>query len=293
MADATSSLPKVTAPSIRQMKGVRKVAMVTAYDATFARLCDESGIDAILVGDSLGMVIQGLDNTLPVTVDEMVYHCHAVSRGARRAQLVGDLPFMSYQVSLEEGLRNAGRLVKEGGAEAVKLEGGQEYAELIARLSRIGIPVMGHLGLTPQSVHQMGGFKVQGRDAAVAARLLEDATALDQAGVYAMVLEGIPRDLAEEITASVSCPTIGIGAGVSCDGQVLVSYDLLGLNDQFRPRFVKRYDHLALRVRTAMQGYVNDVRSGQFPDDDHSFGGHDPAGLAQSAPYGSAAHGSK
>ena len=188
--------------------------MLTAYDATFARLVDQAGVDVILVGDSLGMVVQGSGNTLPVTMDEMIYHCRAVARGAERAQVVGDMPFMSYQASLEDGIRNAGRLVKEGGAEAVKLEGGAEYAELASRLSRIGIPVMGHIGLTPQSLHPMGGFKVQGRSERQAKRLLDDARALEQAGCYAIVLEGIPRELAAEITEAVSIPTIGIGAGV-------------------------------------------------------------------------------
>src|SRR5258706_8455016 len=215
-----SGLAKVTLQTLRKMKADgRKVAMVTAYDASFARLVDEAGVDVILVGDSLGMVIQGGANTLPVTMEEMIYHCRSVARGTERAQVVGDMPFMSYQVSIEEGLRNAGRLVKEGGAEAVKLEGGADYAELTSRLVRIGIPVMGHIGLTPQSLHQMGGFKVQGRDDKTAAKLVDDARALEQAGCYAIVLEGIPRELAGDITRTVECPTIGIGAGPDCDGQ--------------------------------------------------------------------------
>jgi 3-methyl-2-oxobutanoate hydroxymethyltransferase len=194
-----------------------------------------------------------------------------VARGAERAQVVGDMPFMSYQVSVEDGLRNAGRLVKEGGAEAVKLEGGAEYAELASRLTRIGIPVMGHIGLTPQSLHALGGFKVQGREAKQAAKLVDDAVALEQAGCYAIVLEGIPRELAKEITSKVQIPTIGIGAGVDCDGQVLVVYDLLGMNEEFRPKFVKRYDNLAVRIRTAVEQYVTEVRNAQFPDEEHSF----------------------
>jgi 3-methyl-2-oxobutanoate hydroxymethyltransferase len=265
-------LSKVTIHTLRKMKADRrKIAMLTAYDATFARLVDQGGVDIILVGDSAGMVVQGGGNTLPVTMDEMIYHCRSVVRGTERAQVVGDMPFMSYQVSLEEGLRNAGRLVKEGGAEAVKLEGGAEYAELASKLVRIGIPVMGHIGLTPQSLHQMGGFKVQGREDAAAKKILDDAVALEQAGCYAIVLEGIPRELAGPITAKVSCPTIGIGAGVDCDGQVLVVYDLLGMNEEFRPKFVKRYDNLAVRIRTSIEQYITEVREGQFPDDEHSF----------------------
>jgi 3-methyl-2-oxobutanoate hydroxymethyltransferase len=196
------------------------------------------------------------------------------------------MPFMSYQASVEEGIRNAGRLVKEGGAEAVKLEGGAEYAELASRLVRIGIPVMGHIGLTPQSVHSLGGFKVQGRSSEQAKKILDDARALEQAGCYAIVLEGIPRELAGEITRAVSCPTIGIGAGVECDGQVLVIYDLLGMNEEFRPKFVKRYDNLAVRVRTAVEQYVTEVRAGQFPDEEHSFSREAPPQNA--TPYSSA-----
>jgi 3-methyl-2-oxobutanoate hydroxymethyltransferase len=278
---------KVTIQTLRKMaEDGRKIAMLTAYDASFARLVDQAGIDIILVGDSAGMVFAGEPNTLPVTMDEMVYHCRAVARGTERAQVVGDMPFMSYQVSLEEGIRNAGRLVKEGGAEAVKLEGGAEYAELASRLTRIGIPVMGHIGLTPQSLHQLGGFKVQGRDDKTAAKLVDDARALEQAGCYAIVLEGIPRELAGDITRAVACPTIGIGAGVECDGQVLVIYDLLGMNEEFRPKFVKRYDNLAVRVRTAVEQYVTEVRSGAFPDEEHSFGREAPA--RDATPYASA-----
>jgi 3-methyl-2-oxobutanoate hydroxymethyltransferase len=263
----------------------RKIAMVTAYDATFARLFDEAGCDMLLVGDSLGMVVKGEASTLSVTVDEIVYHLRAVARGTRRAQIVGDMPFMSYQSSVDEGLRNAGRLVKEGGAEAVKLEGGAEHATLVRRLVSAGIPVMGHIGLMPQSVHAMGGYRVQGRGAEARRRLLDDARALDEAGCYAIVLEGIPRDLGREITASVRAATIGIGAGPECDGQVLVSYDLLGMNDEFRPRFVKRYDHLAVRIRTAVEAYVHDVRAGQFPDEEHSFG-EEATPRADAVPYG-------
>jgi 3-methyl-2-oxobutanoate hydroxymethyltransferase len=285
----SNSLPKVTLHTLRKMKAEgRKISMLTAYDATFARLVDQAGVDIILVGDSAGMVVQGSSNTLPVTMDEMIYHVRSVVRGTERAQVVGDMPFMSYQVSVEEGLRNAGRLVKEGGAEAVKLEGGAEYAELASRLCRIGIPTMGHIGLTPQSLHQMGGFKVQGRGEAAAKKIVDDAVSLDQAGCYAIVLEGIPRELSGEITAKVSCPTIGIGAGVDCDGQVLVVYDLLGMNEEFRPKFVKRYDNLAVRIRTAIEQYVTEVRTGQFPDEDHSFSKDAPPRPENATPYGSA-----
>jgi 3-methyl-2-oxobutanoate hydroxymethyltransferase len=284
----SNGIPKVTVHALAKMQSEhRKISMLTAYDASFARLVDQAGIDIILVGDSLGMVVQGGGNTLPVTMDEMIYHCRSVARGTERAQVVGDMPFMSYQASLEDGIRNAGRLVKEGGAEAVKLEGGADYAELAARLFKIGIPVMGHIGLTPQSLHAMGGFKVQGRSEKQAKTLLDDARALAEAGCYALVLEGIPRELATEITAAVAIPTIGIGAGVHCDGQVLVIYDLLGMNEEFRPKFVKRYDNLAVRIRTAVEQYITEVRNEQFPDEEHSFSKDAPA-PQNATPYGSA-----
>jgi 3-methyl-2-oxobutanoate hydroxymethyltransferase len=263
---------KVTIHTLRAMKERgERIAVLTAYDATFARLLDDSGIDVLLVGDSLGMVIQGHETTLPVTLDEVIYHCRAVARGARRAQVVGDMPFMTYQASVEQGLENAGRMIKEGACGAVKLEGGAQHAELVHRLVGCGIPVMGHIGLTPQSFHQMGGFKVQGRDAGGKQRLLDDARSLAEAGAYAIVLEGIPSEIATEITASVPVPTIGIGAGVGCDGQVLVSYDLLGMDDSFKPKFVRRYEHLSMRIRTAAQAYLEDVRSGAFPAAAESF----------------------
>jgi 3-methyl-2-oxobutanoate hydroxymethyltransferase len=277
MSTHTGPSQKVTVQQLRKMKETgERIAMLTAYDATFARLLDQSGADVLLVGDSAGMVVAGHATTLPVTMDETIYHCRAVARATQRAQVVGDMPFMSYQVSVEDGVRNAGRLVKEGGAEAVKLEGGAEYAELARRLSRIGIPVMGHIGLTPQSVHAMGGFKVQGRDAAGAKKILDDARALEDAGCYAIVLEGIPRDLARQVTEAVTIPTIGIGAGVDCDGQVLVVYDMLGMNDQFRPKFVKRYDQLGVRIRTAVDHFVSEVKDGLFPTEEFSFGGAAP-----------------
>jgi 3-methyl-2-oxobutanoate hydroxymethyltransferase len=263
---------KVTIHTLRGMKERgEKIAVLTAYDATFARLLDEAGADILLVGDSLGMVVQGHDTTLPVTVDEMIYHCRAVGRGASRAQIVGDMPFMSYQASLEQGLVNAGRLIKEGGCHAVKLEGGAQHAELVRRLVGCGIPVMGHIGLTPQSVHQMGGFKVQGREVGGRDRLLADARALEDAGAYSVVLEGIPSEIAAEITAALTIPTIGIGAGVDCDGQVLVIYDLLGMDDSFKPRFVRRYEQMGTRIRTAVQSFVDDVRGGAFPAAAESF----------------------
>jgi 3-methyl-2-oxobutanoate hydroxymethyltransferase len=264
---------RVTVPELRRMKARgERIAMVTAYDATFARMLDEGGADVLLVGDSLGMVVQGLDSTLPVTVDEMIYHCRSVARGTRRALVVGDMPFMSYQVSAEEALRNAGRFLSEGGAHAVKLEGGEVMASTIARLVAVGIPVMGHVGLTPQSVHAMGGFKVQGRSEEDADRVLRDARAVEEAGAFCLVLEGIPADLAARITSALSIPTIGIGAGVRCDGQVLVSYDLLGLTPELKPKFVKRYAELFAEGREAMRRYADEVKSGAFPGAEHSFG---------------------
>jgi 3-methyl-2-oxobutanoate hydroxymethyltransferase len=263
---------KVTIHTLQKKKAAGdKIAMLTCYDATFARLLDDGGVDILLVGDSLGMVVQGHSTTLPVTLDEMIYHTRAVARGTRRAQVLGDLPFMSYQASISEAMHSAGRLMKEGGAEAVKLEGGAQHAELVSRLVATGIPVMGHIGLTPQSFHQMGGFKVQGREEGAAKRLVDDAKSLEQAGAYAIVLEGIPLELAAAITAAVEIPTIGIGAGPHCDGQVLVIYDLLGMNEEFKPKFVRRYENLSVRIRTAVDEYVSDVRSGAFPDEDESF----------------------
>jgi 3-methyl-2-oxobutanoate hydroxymethyltransferase len=269
MADAPA---KVTTATLRARKGSgEKVAVLTAYDVVFARLADEAGLDAVLVGDSLGMVVQGERSTLPVTLDEMVYHTRIVSRGVRRAHLIGDLPFMSYQASVEDGMRAAGRLVKEGRAEAVKLEGGTEVAELVRRLTRAGIPVMGHIGLTPQSMHQFGGFKIQGRTADQRARILEDARALVEAGVYAMVIEGVPQSLAAEITRSVPVLTIGIGAGPDCDGQVMVMHDLLGLEPAWKPRFVRRYAEMGKAVGEAFAAYAADVRAGRFPSERESF----------------------
>ncbi|NNB90310.1 3-methyl-2-oxobutanoate hydroxymethyltransferase [Corallococcus exiguus] len=263
---------KVTIHTLKRLKqSGQKICMVTAYDATFARILDEGGADVLLVGDSLGMVVQGQESTLPVTMDQMVYHSAAVSRGAKRAHVVGDLPFMSYQVSPQEAVRNAGRLVSEGNVGSVKLEGGAEFAETVRAIVRASIPVMGHLGLTPQSVHKMGGYVVQGRDEDAARRMLDDALALEAAGAYALVLEGVPLELARTITQSLKIPTIGIGAGKHCDGQVLVCYDLLGMNPDFKPKFVKRFANLHGNITEAANTYFSEVRAGTFPDEEHSF----------------------
>ncbi len=246
--------------------------MVTAYDATFARMMDAAGVDVILVGDSLGMVIQGQSSTLPVTLDELIYHSRAVMRGTRRAHVIGDMPFLSYQTSPEMALGNAGRLLKEGGVESIKLEGGREFADVIYRMVRMGIPVVGHVGLMPQRVHSMGGFKVQGRNADDADAILEDAIAVAQAGAFMVVVEGVPAALAARISRSLEVPTIGIGAGVDCDGQVLVSYDLLGLNDTMKPKFVKRYEEFFAKGVEATKTYIDEVRTRVFPGEEHSFG---------------------
>ncbi|MDH3202744.1 MAG: 3-methyl-2-oxobutanoate hydroxymethyltransferase [Myxococcales bacterium] len=269
----TSEERPVTVPGLRQMKRKgERITMVTAYDATFARLFDDAGIDVLLVGDSLGMVVQGQTSTLPVTVDEVIYHCRAVARGTRRAHIVGDMPFLSWQLSEEEALRNAGRFLSEGGAQAVKLEGGVDAAPTIERIVHAGIPVMAHVGLTPQSVHAMGGFRVQGKTEKAAERVLADARAVADAGAYSLVLEGIPTDLAQRITEEVSIPTIGIGAGPHCDGQVLVCYDLLGLTPDLKPKFVKRYAEFFERGVEAARRYRDEVRAGTFPSAEYSFG---------------------
>jgi 3-methyl-2-oxobutanoate hydroxymethyltransferase len=265
-------LKKVTIHTLRKMKQAgERITMLTAYDATFARLFDEAGVEVLLVGDSLGMVIQGHDTTLPVTMDQMVYHCSAVARTAERAHLVGDMPFGSYQAGADEAVKNAMRLVAEGGMESVKLEGGAEYADVVSRVVRAGVPVMGHIGLTPQSVHKLGGYVVQGRGVEKAQQLLDDAKALEQAGCYSLILEMMPAELSARISRSVSMPVIGIGAGAGCDGQVLVSYDLLGLNPAFTPRFVRRYLEMGVAIRDAVQNFRDDVRHGVFPGPEHSF----------------------
>ena len=264
--------PKVTLRTLALMKREHaKITMLTCYDVTFARLVDAAGVDMILVGDSLGMVVKGEANTLGVTIEEAAYHTAAVARGVERAHIVGDMPFMSYQASAEEAMHNAARLLRAGAA-SVKLEGGESVAATVARMVDAGIPVMGHVGLQPQSVHAMGGFVVQGRDPTSRRRILDDAQALERAGAYAIVLEGIPADLAAEITQQLSIPTIGIGAGPSCDGQVLVLTDMLGLNPAFAPKFVKRFVDGAGVLGSAMQAYVAEVRDGSFPAQEHTFG---------------------
>jgi 3-methyl-2-oxobutanoate hydroxymethyltransferase len=244
--------------------------MLTAYDYPTALALEREGIDAILVGDSLGMVVLGYPNTLPVTMNEMLHHCRAVARGARTPLLIGDMPFMSYQVSVEEAVRNAGRFLQEGGMEAVKLEGGRERLAAVRAIVQAGIPVMGHLGLTPQSLGLLGGFRPQGRTASAAKDLLEDALALEEAGCFSIVLESIPARLAALVSQELSIPTIGIGAGVDCDGQVLVTHDLLGLFDRFTPRFVKQYADLNAVMRQAFHAYMGDVTARRFPAEEHS-----------------------
>ena len=274
MSTVTASSKKehrVTVRSLaaRKSRG-RKITMLTAYDCTFSRIFDAAGIDLLLVGDSLGNVVQGVDTTLPVTLDEMIYHTRMVVRGAERALVIGDMPFGSYQVGPEDAVRSAIRLVKEGGAAAVKLEGGVKVARSIERIVDAEIPVMGHVGLTPQSVNRMGGFRVQGRGEEGRLRVLDDARAVQEAGAFAVVLEGIPKDLAREVTAELMIPTIGIGAGVSCDGQVLVMHDLLGLND-WSPSFVKQYANLGAIASQAARAYADEVVNEKFPDDEHSY----------------------
>jgi 3-methyl-2-oxobutanoate hydroxymethyltransferase len=262
----------MTVPEVRSKKEKgEKIACLTAYDYCFARILDEAGIDLLLVGDSLGSVIQGHDSTLPVTMDDVIYHTRAVIRGRRRALVVSDMPFMTFQLGADDAKRNAGRLVQEGGAESVKLEGGVTQAATIEALVKMGVPVMGHVGLTPQSVHQFGGYRIQGRGEADARAILDDAMAVEQAGAFAVVLEGIPVQLAREITQRVSIPTIGIGAGLHCDGQILVVHDMLGLFDDFTPKFVKRYANLKETIGGAVQSYMEEVRTEAFPAEEHTF----------------------
>ena len=263
---------KITVPHIVKMKQRgEKITCLTAYDYSFARLLDETGVEMLLVGDSLGCVIQGNHNTLAVTMDEMIYHTRAVVRGRRRALVIGDMPFMSYQASDEQALQNAGRFLKEAGAEAVKLEGGVAVGDTIKKIVDAGIPVMGHIGLTPQSVHQFGGYKIQGREKSRREMVLRDAEAVEQGGAFAVVLEGMPLDLAREITERLSIPTIGIGAGIHCDGQVLVIHDMLGLFENFTPKFVKRYADVKAVVTGAVKEFIGEVKEQKFPADEHSF----------------------
>ncbi len=265
-------ITRVTAATIRDMKKRgEKIAMLTAYDYPTALALDGEGVDIILVGDSLGMVVLGYDSTLPVTMDDMIHHTKAVARGTSHALLVGDMPFMSYQISPAEAVRNAGRFLQEAGAQAVKLEGGREVADITKRIVATGIPVMAHIGLTPQSVHQLGGYKVQGKEVKAAQALIEDAKILQDAGAFSIVLECIPKGLAKTISESLEIPTIGIGAGVHCDGQVLVINDMLGLFERFTPKHVKIYDRLNKKIRKSVKTYINEVKKGTFPDDAHSF----------------------
>jgi len=256
---------------ITMKKNGENVSMLTAYDASFAGLIDAAGIDMVLVGDSLGMVLLGYNSTIPVTMEEMLHHCRAAGKGVKRAVLVGDMPFMSYQVSESEAISNAGRFLKEAGCDAVKLEGGTEMCATVGAIIKAGIPVMGHIGLTPQTASQLGGFKVQGKDADSSRRLLQSARDLETAGAFSIVLECIPAQLSEAITRAVSIPTIGIGAGKHCDGQVLVTHDMVGMFEKFRPSFVKQYINLAPQIKEALATYHEEVKNGSFPDEEHSF----------------------
>jgi len=262
----------MTIRDLRGMKGQQKICSVTAYDYPSARLADAAGVDLILVGDSLGTVVQGQPTTLPVTMEQMVYHTQMVARGAERALVMADIPFMSYQQSVEAALENGGRLLAEGGAHAVKLEGGSEAAlERVEALVTAGIPVMGHIGLTPQSVHAMGGYRVQGKGASDAERILAEAGALERAGAFSLILEGIPEKLAKQVTEAVTIPTVGIGAGIHCDGQILVWHDLLGLGDGKYPKFVKPYAHIGRSIKRALKAYATEVRDGEFPGPEHTY----------------------
>ncbi len=262
---------KWTTTRIRALKGKQKIAALTAYDYSTARLVDEAEIPIVLVGDSLGMVMLGYETTLPVTMEEMLHHTAGVVRGVEYGLVVADMPFLSYQSSISQAVENAGRFLKEAGAQAVKIEGGVIRRETIRALEANGIPVMGHIGLTPQSVRQFGGYKVQGRTTKDAQKIMDDARAVAEAGVFSLVLEGIPHDLAREITAQAPIPTIGIGAGPHCDGQVLVVHDMLGLYGEFAPKFVKRYAHIGQEMKRAFVAYRKEVEAGQFPGAEHSY----------------------
>jgi 3-methyl-2-oxobutanoate hydroxymethyltransferase len=263
---------KLTIPDIIAMKkSGEKISMLTAYDTSFAGMIDAAGIDMVLVGDSLGMVLLGYNSTIPVTMEEMLHHCRAAGKGVKRALLVGDMPFMSYQVSESEAITNAGRFLKEAGCDAVKLEGGTEVCDTVKAIVKAGISVMGHIGLTPQTASQLGGYKVQGKDADSARRLLQSARDLETAGAFSIVLECIPAQLSEAISKTVSIPTIGIGAGKYCDGQVLVTHDMVGMFEKFTPSFVKQYVNLAPQIKEAVTAYNEEVKNGKFPEDEHSF----------------------
>ncbi len=266
------SMEKLTVPDIIAMKKAgERITMLTAYDVSFARMLDGVGVEILLVGDSLGMVVLGYDSTVPVTMDEMIHHSKAVSRGTTRALLVGDMPFMSYQTNISEAIYNAGRFIKEASCDAVKLEGGTEMSETVKAIVAAGIPVMGHIGLTPQTANQLGGYKVQGKDLDSAKKLLKSARDLEKAGAFSIVLECIPTQLAEAISSEISIPTIGIGAGVHCDGQVLVTHDMLGMFEKFVPSFVKSYVKLAPSIKDAVSSYMTEVKEGIYPDPEHSF----------------------
>ena len=256
---------------IAMKKNGEKISMLTAYDTSFAGLIDGAGVEMVLVGDSLGMVLLGYDSTIPVTMEEMLHHCRAANRGVKRAVLVGDMPFLSYQVSESEAIANAGRFLKEAGCDAVKLEGGTEVCNTVKAIVRAGIPAMGHIGLTPQTASQLGGYKVQGRDADSARKLLQSARDLEGAGAFSIVLECIPAELSEAITRAVSIPTIGIGAGKHCDGQVLVTHDMVGMFEKFTPSFVKQYANLASQIKEAVAAYHEEVKNGNFPSEEESF----------------------
>ncbi len=263
---------KMTPVDIQAMKSAGKtITMLTAYDYPMALLEDRAGIDIILVGDSLGMTVLGYENTIPVTMDEMIHHTKAVTRGARYPLIIGDMPFMSYNTDERDAILNAGRFMKEGGADAVKLEGGASVKEIVRAIVRAGIPVMGHIGLTPQTISMLGGFKVQGKDAKAAQKIIDDAVMLEEAGAFSVLLEAIPAPIAEKVTHRLTVPTIGIGAGAHCDGQVLVVHDLLGLFDRFTPKFAKRYVNLSEVILKAFESYRNEVLRGEFPSDQHSF----------------------
>ncbi len=256
---------------LKKKKEKQKIVMLTAYDFPFAQIVDEAGIDAILVGDSLSMVVQGLENTLPVTMDEMIYHTKMVSRATKNAMVLGDMPYMSYQAGIEDAIRNGGRFLKEAGAQGIKLEGGREVAEKVRALTISEIPVMAHIGLTPQALHRMGGYKVQGKTEEAAKRLMEDAKILEEAGAFSLILEAIPAELARQITKELAIPTIGIGAGPHCDGQVLVIHDVIGLFERFTPKFVKKYANLKEEAVKAIKQYKEEVEKGVFPGKEHSF----------------------
>ncbi len=270
-----STQNKITRKTILDIKKMKiqgeKITVLTAYDYGMASILDESDIDIILIGDSLGMVVLGYDTTLPVTMEDMLHHTKAVARGARKSLIVVDMPFLSSQLSPEIALANAGRILKEADVQAVKLEGGREHAETVRKITCAGIPVMAHLGLTPQSIHQLGGYKVQGKKEDAAEKIMQDAKILEEAGAFSLVLECVPEKLAAEITSALSIPTIGIGAGVHCDGQVLVVNDMLGMYDRMTPKFVKKYANLNLDIRNAVKSYIQDVKTSAFPDAEHSF----------------------